>query len=96
MGGVWEKITDRFLIGAGNEYAAGDTGGEASVKLKLDNYRFGVWSPNDFTWKQVSAHIGNSGNYGAACAYSSSYEQNNVAHNNMPPYVAVNMWQRTA
>lgn len=29
----WEKITDRFLVGAGNSYAVGATGGAAEVTL---------------------------------------------------------------
>jgi hypothetical protein len=32
-GGTWTKITDRFLIGAGNSYGVGGTGGGSSVTL---------------------------------------------------------------
>jgi hypothetical protein len=31
--GEWEQIKDRFLLGAGDTYNAGATGGEASVTL---------------------------------------------------------------
>ena len=31
FGGTWEKIENRFLLGAGSSYAAGTTGGAASV-----------------------------------------------------------------
>lgn len=31
--GSWEQITDKFLLAAGNTYAAGETGGEASHTL---------------------------------------------------------------
>ena len=33
FGGSWEQIVDRFLIGAGNRYGRGATGGKDSVKL---------------------------------------------------------------
>lgn len=33
IGGTWERLKDRFLLGAGDAYAAGATGGEATVRL---------------------------------------------------------------
>lgn len=36
FGGTWERLKDRFLLGAGDAYAAGATGGEAIVKLTED------------------------------------------------------------
>lgn len=36
-GGSWERITDRFLIGAGGSYALGSTGGAAEVALTSAN-----------------------------------------------------------
>lgn len=33
FGGTWERIKDTFLLGAGDVYAAGDTGGAAEVTL---------------------------------------------------------------
>lgn len=33
FGGTWEQLKDRFLLGAGDSYTAGNTGGEATVKL---------------------------------------------------------------
>ena len=35
LGGTWERIQDRFLLGAGSSYSAGSTGGEASHKLTI-------------------------------------------------------------
>lgn len=34
FGGTWLQLKDRFLLAAGNTYAAGKTGGEAAVRLK--------------------------------------------------------------
>ena len=36
-GGTWEQIKDVFLLGAGDTYAAGATGGEENVKLTPKN-----------------------------------------------------------
>ena len=33
FGGEWEQLKDRFLLGAGDIYTAGETGGEAKVAL---------------------------------------------------------------
>ena len=33
FGGTWEQLEDRFLLGAGTNYTAGDTGGEAAHTL---------------------------------------------------------------
>lgn len=36
FGGAWTRIKDRFLLAAGDTYAAGKTGGEASHTLTVD------------------------------------------------------------
>lgn len=33
FGGTWEQLKDRFLLGAGDSYTAGNTGGNATVEL---------------------------------------------------------------
>lgn len=33
FGGKWERVTDKFMLAAGNTYSAGTSGGEASHKL---------------------------------------------------------------
>ena len=37
FGGVWERLKDRFLMPAGDTYAAGTTGGSAEQTLLVDN-----------------------------------------------------------
>ena len=39
FGGTWEQLKDTFLLGAGDSYTAGDTGGEATHTLTVDNTR---------------------------------------------------------
>lgn len=36
FGGTWEQIKDKFLLSAGDTYKAGNSGGEASVKLNTN------------------------------------------------------------
>ena len=36
LGGTWERLKDRFLLAAGDSYAAGSTGGEASHTLTVN------------------------------------------------------------
>lgn len=97
-GGVWTKLTDRFLVGAGNAYALGATGGEATHTLSLAEMPKHGHSLNAYA-------SGSGGNGGGVIAYNNNaggaqyvaYDQGGgVAHNNMPPYKAVYMWQRTS
>ena len=88
---------DRFPVGAGSGYALGATGGAATVTLSIS---------------QIPAHkhtvdYGNSvGASGIVCAASNTLGAdsgsflNNTgggqSHENRPPYIAVNIWRRTA
>ena len=105
FGGAWERLKDRFLLAAGDTYAAGATGGEATHTLAVaemplhkhavptggtqagtpiyDQYLVkgnGFYSPN--TENLQYAEVTPEGGGGP--------------HNNMPPYLTVYMWKRTA
>lgn len=41
FGGTWERIKDRFLLSAGDTYAAGNTGGSAKATLPSHTHTFG-------------------------------------------------------
>ena len=41
FGGSWERIKDRFLLSAGDTYAAGNTGGSAKATLPSHTHTFG-------------------------------------------------------
>ena len=95
-GTTWEQLKDRFLLGAGDTYSAGSTGGEATHKLTVEEmpshnhsglvtFQTGQCSGGDYNFMQslnVSRLTSNTGG--------------DQAHNNMPPYLAVYMWKRTA
>lgn len=101
FGGTWESIGGRFLLGADATYAAGSMGGEANHTLtvnEMPNHAHasgrGYLNVASGTDKQALAN-----QYLGGDDYSgnrTSYIGGGAAHNNMPPYLAVYMWKRTA
>ena len=99
FGGTWEQLKDRFLLGCGDTYTAGATGGEATHTL---------------AWNEIPKHthayrVGTEGGTDEGLirgitTISSDHTSSDVIHNygsgkphnNMPPYLAVYMWKRTA
>lgn len=107
FGGTWEQIKDTFLLSAGDTYAAGTTGGEATHKLtvsEMPNHGHGIRFKN--AWTATGTGTGNWLNnaayfYGDNTQYRDiegmvNWEGGGGAHNNMPPYLAVYVWKRTA
>lgn len=99
FGGTWERIGGRFLLGADNTYAAGSTGGEAAHTMTIDempkhNHEIdnlnASGSATPFMTVQAQDKKGFGGNV------QTMYAGGSKAHNNMPPYLAVYMWKRTA
>lgn len=99
FGGTWERIGGRFLLGADSTYAAGSTGGEAAHTLtaeemprhnhEIDNLN-ASGSATPFMTVQAQDKKGFGGNV------QTMYAGGGKAHNNMPPYLAVFMWQRVS
>ena len=97
FGGTWELLKDRFLLGAGGAYGVGSTGGEAQHTLTIQEM------PSHFHHFTLGIDDGSGGFRGAVGDYkngasssTTEYEGGGIPHNNMPPYLAVYMWKRTA
>lgn len=112
FGGAWEQLKDRFLLGSGDTYANGSTGGAATVTLTsaqsgvpAHSHKYQDYNTT-YTLKTTNRKPGTS----TAVAYGTSLtagggatertSSNNTAanasqaHENMPPYLAVYMWER--
>lgn len=112
FGGKWEQIKDRFLLAAGDTYAAGSTGGEAQHTLTIAEMpshshteRLGDAS-NPQNINRLRRAVSGGGIQGVKidATFSASlgedittdFTGDSNPHNNMPPYLTVYMWKRTA
>ena len=104
FGGTWVRIQDRFLLGARDDMDyIGNEGGEATHVLtdaempthqhELLNYNTSGYSTAE--WTKSSAQIGDT-KVGYTGNLSTTFTGGGQAHNNMPPYVVVSIWRRTA
>lgn len=110
FGGTWSIIQGRFLLASGPEYPLGSTGGTASHALtaseipahsheiRFNSSTSSSGAPRDGNY--LEGGIGTSGSPSqrfVTATESISGPQSPVSpHNNMPPYLVVNVWQRTA
>lgn len=104
FGGTWERIMDTFLLAAGEAFEAGSTGGEAEHTLTVDElpvHKHEFLRPQWYSGDDISG----SNQYAAygttsSTVHTSKGETDDAggdrSHNNMPPYLAVYMWKRTA
>lgn len=95
FGGTWEQIKDKFLLSAGDTYTAGNTGGEATHTLTVNeipshNHNYAMKSGSG-GWTIASMSNGNGTTNGVT-----NETGGGQAHNNMPPYLVVYVWKRTA
>ena len=96
--GEWEQIKDTFLLSAGDTYIAGATGGEATHKLTINempSHSHTLQNPVGPTGGSVAGYVWSQQieNWGNMAAKAVGGSQ---PHNNMPPYLTVYMWKRTA
>ena len=113
FGGTWEQIQDKFLLGAGNEYIIGSTGGEAEHTLTINEmpsheHENIIDADNQTSWRGRTYYTGNrdlfdssvyvwhsAGDHYFISVNKTSNRGGSQSHNNMPPYLAVNIWKRT-
>ena len=96
-GTSWSKVEGRFLLGTSSSYAVNSIGGETAHTLTTAEMP---------SHNQASSTGKYYGLYDGSLAYQSSYAYDisttstslaggNQKHNNMPPYKAVYIWERT-
>lgn len=99
-GTTWERLENRFLLGASSTYLAGNEGGSATHTLTVNEM-----PSHSHTVGGVGVAAGSGSKYALDLkAYSASLSWRNgtsSAGSNqpfsiMPPYLAVYMWKRTA
>lgn len=102
FGGSWEKIEGKFLLAASAKYHLGASGGEEMHTLTYNemarhNHRMGFgFGPTDsflpgYNNSRLLYGYADS-QYGQDTSLSGSEQP----HNNMPPYVSVNIWKRVS
>lgn len=98
FGGSWERLEDVFLLAAGSQFPAGATGGEAAHTLteaELPAHSHGLVYSEEADGVKDMKWLATHGS-GSSLAYGQVLSGGGQAHNNLPPYLAVYMWQRLA
>lgn len=101
FGGTWEQVTDRFILAAGSTYKVGQTGGEATHILTIDEM------PSHNHESPLLGYSGGSNGQGddpfanrvdsgrSPRDYYTKNAGGGQPHNNMPPYEVAYCWKRT-
>lgn len=96
FGGTWVRMTDAFLWATDASGTIGQTGGEKTHTLTIDeipNHNHGS------VYSQQANGVKSRAWYetpGENIAYGAVSRGGGLAHNNMPPYIQVSIWRRTA
>lgn len=104
-GTTWAKIENKFLLASGSDYTLGSEGGEAAHKLEESEIpRHGHDLVDVHSWGPVGGPYSVSGNsiYGIPKTFLTDGSRilavkmtgGGETHNNMPPYIVVNIWKR--
>ena len=112
FGGTWEQIKDTFLLSSGDTYNNGSTGGSADAIVVSHSHNPSTTSEYYVTSTKDSANntrvaYSSSGNRlvdGQTDTGNSSFHHRKSTETNgesgtgknMPPYLVVNIWKRTA
>jgi len=112
FGGTWTQIQDTFLLSAGSTYTAGNTGGAAThyhttgdctlTEQQIPSHRHLIAgnANTSVSGGYVAFHYVSSSTTNGASAYTGGGKAHNHGNtqtvSNMPPYLVVYMWQRTA
>jgi hypothetical protein len=95
-GTTWERIQNAFLWAVDDKGTIGQTGGAETVTLKVEeipSHTHGSVYSGNVSGTKTHAWLASGG---TAMAYGTVAAGGGQAHNNMPPYVQVSAWRRTA
>lgn len=96
FGGTWERITNAFLWATTSGGTIGQTGGESEHMLTVEEmpthghgsvYSQHAEGTKNLAWFTTS---------GSSLAYGPVGSGGGQPHNNMPPYIQISAWRRTA
>lgn len=97
LGGTWEKISDKFLVGAGGKYSATSSGGNELLMIAQDQTPWIKINSEQQGWG-LSNDTSQSGGLGfkdrVAIARPTDGSQPQQYIKLIPPYFAVYMWKR--
>lgn len=108
VGGTWERIRDRFILAAGDTYAAGSTGGKENVTLSNRNLPKDMGQIRVITWKDSKSyatgivsvraeHTDKTMSNGQDCgSYIWSFGGSGEKISILPPYATAYIWKRIA
>lgn len=95
FGGTWERIQNAFLWATGATGIIGQTGGERTHVLTVDEmpkHTHGGTYTNGGTSRTHAWLASN----GTAMGYDAVEVGGGAAHNNMPPYIQVSVWRKVS
>lgn len=103
FGGTWERIKDKFLLASGDSYAVGSEGGSADAVVVEHRHQGLYWGDIIAENSYITLNTGGGSAYGLS--YGTSDNDNIIftgregvdgTGKNMPPYLSICVWKRTA
>lgn len=111
FGGTWEQIQDRFLLASGSTYSAGSTGGAAThyhttadhtltineIPSHSHNFNNADDGSSTSMWAYQNSYRTSSKNSTDTTGGGQPHNHGNTGEaSNLPPYLSVYVWKRTA
>lgn len=109
LGGTWERIKDKFILAAGDTYAAGSTGGSANHNHSIGDMIAAAYFNSTYVEYDYSGNTAWRAKYRneipngttTKVVESADYRSGITVHGsptreagNLPPYVAMYVWKR--
>lgn len=96
FGGTWERLENAFLWSVDSSGTIGQTGGESTHTLTIDEIPRHSHGPVYSHYVDADKTTAWLSSGGTNMAYGPLHTGGGEAHNNMPPYIQISAWRRTA